>query len=1463
MYLKLKYIISLHFISTLLVYSQNDDKLRVPSFQPVNADHKVKFVPFRLRYLTYADHENDSSKPFWLFRDSASLPIQHGGLMPTDEAKSVLVGDVYEEWVQRYASNLLPSEDYVNAIITDNLQNIYVTGVSFTTYSGADYFTIKYNKRGDTLWTRRYNGPGNGYDEATSIAVDGNGNVLVTGYSFGGASQLDYVTIKYRSDGTIDWIKQYNDSDDSIDIAVAVALDNNGGVYVTGYGYSAGSGQDIVTIKYNTLGAEEWINRYNSGANNNDRATTMCVDSAGNLHVIGYSVSSTTGADYLILNYDSSGVELWSDIFTSPGNGADVATSMTVDHKGNSYVTGYSYQSGTRYDYATLKYDMNGNRKWVTIYNNSLNGNDIATAIGVDQKGNVYVTGSSWDGITSEDYLTIGYDSNGSAQWYARYNGSQNLTDIPIDLVIDDQNEKVYVTGSINYSAGSSRDFTTIKFNVDGRIDWIESYNSPASEDDYATSLALDSKGNIYVAGNSQGIATGYDYLILKYLGNEVDQWPSRFNDGIGNNRVAAMVTDQNGNIYLAGSDSLYCVTVKYDSNGVQKWTSQFGQAQSNATGLVVDDSGNVYVTGYSLSVNGNLDYVTIKYNTDGSQGWVSWYNGTGNKDDRPVAIAIDANQCIYVTGTSGSNGAGNDYVTIKYNSQGNQLWISRYNGADNLDENAVSLALDRNGNTYVTGTGRRSGTSNDFLTVKYNSVGALVWGLYYNGTGNGTDVAKAIAVDNIGNIYVTGRSFGAQFSSDYVMIKYNPLGAQEWITRYNGPENNIDDPVAIVVDKNKDVYITGSSYYQKSGQNYTTIKYNSSGIQQWVRIYNGLGNGNDQAVALLTDEGGNVYVTGTSFGYASSLDFATVKYNSIGTPVWVARYNGFYNLDDEAKALAIDQYGYIYVAGNSVGSTFREDFLVAKYAFSGTSDQLWPVRANGPGMSIDYAKTLYVDTTGNVFVGGTSYNPSSSEDFRVVKYDRTSTLQWSVSSNGPLNNDDNVSSMQLDKVGNVYVTGTLYSAFFACDYGTVKFNKNGNQQWQKVYNGPADSYDFASGIAIDDSSNVFVTGYSIGTPSYDYATVKYNSAGTEQWSVRYNGAANADDLAYALGVDHLGNVYVTGLSYGISTGADFATIKYNSKGVEQWVARYDGPTSGDDRAVAMSVDQEANIYVTGWSVGIDTTYDIATIKYDANGTQLWAVRFSASEKINEQGRAITLDSDGNVYITGISVRTDYSSSDYITIKYDKNGTEQWHAFYDGFAHNEDRPNAIAVDGDGNVYVTGNSIGPDYMFDFATVKYDASGIPQWIARYSACQDCDDQALAISLDRERNVYVAGTSKSTDWSVMSTVKYSKSNTSVEDQLTRIPERFELRQNYPNPFNPVTNFQFSIAPATKRDQLTILKVFDLLGREVATLVNEVKQLGVYSVNWDARVFPSGVYFYRLQSGNFSDVKKMLLIR
>jgi len=134
---------------------------------------------------------------------------------------------VYEAWVATY-NGPGNSYDQANALTVDNSGNVYVTGGSYVSGGFEDYATIKYAPNGDTLWVRRYNGPGNFQDMANDLVVDGSGNVYVTGASGGSGTNQDYATIKYSSAGDALWVRRYNGPGNSIDLATALAVDGSG-----------------------------------------------------------------------------------------------------------------------------------------------------------------------------------------------------------------------------------------------------------------------------------------------------------------------------------------------------------------------------------------------------------------------------------------------------------------------------------------------------------------------------------------------------------------------------------------------------------------------------------------------------------------------------------------------------------------------------------------------------------------------------------------------------------------------------------------------------------------------------------------------------------------------------------------------------------------------------------------------------------------------------------------------------------------------------------------------------------------------------------------------------------------------------------------------------------------------------------------------------------------------------------
>jgi Beta-propeller repeat len=394
--------------------------------------------------------------------------------------------------------------------------------------------------------------------------------------------------------------------------------------------------------------------------------------------------------------------------------------------------------------------------------------------------------------------------------------------------------------------------------------------------------------------------------------------------------------------------------------------------------------------------------------------------------------------------------------------------------------------------------------------------------------------------------------------------------GVQEaWVARYNGPANDGDAPRALALDSLGNVYVTGWSWGSGTGADYATVKYNSAGQQQWVARYNSPGNGQDYPNAMAVDDSGNVYVTGFS-GVSSHC--TTIKYDSAGQEQWVAHYDVPPSGHPSGNAIALDSAGNVYVA-----ATVSEPPYCATIKYDPAGQQQWVS---------NYHRTeplgIGVDAVDNVYVAGTTYS-CPYDDYVTLKYTPAGQEQWIARYNPGVGY-----AMAVDGPGNVYVTGN--GGVNSYEYATVKYNSAGQQQWVAHHN---PGYGFA--LAVDNSSNVFVTGVIDPDTSPDFGTIKYNASGQEQWVARYNGpAGNGSDFAYAIALDGSGNIYVTGTSQrAAGAESDYATIKYDSAGQQQWVARYNSPGNGQDYPNAIAVDKLGNVYVTGSSGG-----DFATVKY-------------------------------------------------------------------------------------------------------------------------------------------------------------------------------------------------------------------------------------------------------------------------
>jgi len=403
---------------------------------------------------------------------------------------------------------------------------------------------------------------------------------------------------------------------------------------------------------------------------------------------------------------------------------------------------------------------------------------------------------------------------------------------------------------------------------------------------------------------------------------------------------------------------------------------------------------------------------------------------------------------------------------------------ISSRQLARSSNDYAYGVATDSSGNVYVAGgtNGGLDGNTNagntDLFVVKYNSSGTKQWTRQLGSSSR--DSANGVATDSSGNVYVTGMTNGGLDGcknagiEDLFVVKYNSSGTKQWTNQLGSSSRDSANDVA--TDSSGNIYVTGTTYWELDGNTSAgkadlfVVKYNSSGTWQWTK-QNGTDR-YDEARGVATDSSGNVYVTGYTEGgldgntSEGKADLFVVKYNSSGTKQWTKQLGTWDS--DFANGVATDSSGNVYVTG----STFRNfdgntsagnaDLFVVKYNASGSKQ--W-TRQLGSS-SRDYANDVVTDSSGNVYVTGTTYGgldgntSAGNADLFVVKYNSSGSKQWTNQLG--TSSTDTANGVTTDSSGNVYVAGGTYGGLDGNtsagvnDLFVVKYNSSGTKQWTR-----------------------------------------------------------------------------------------------------------------------------------------------------------------------------------------------------------------------------------------------------------------------------------------------------------------------------------------------------------------------------------------------------------------------------
>lgn len=310
---------------------------------------------------------------------------------------------------------------YKNITKTDGLGNVYVAGATVNGAGNTDILLAKYNSVGVQLWIRQYAGSANGTDFAADLTVT-NANAFLTGAVTNNTTTMlpDIITISYKHDGTFQWATTYNGVANSLDVGKSIIRDAaNGNIYVTGTSYNTSSNADIITLKYNSSGVQQWANTYNHSSNLDDAGFKVVLKGTTAITVSGAVTIGTNQYKYgTFVCSQTNGSITASTIGTFVTTSSITAVSdFITEASGNSIIVGSMYVAGQGDNMYVQKLGTTLVPAWTYTYNNPSNLDDVAKAVQIDASGNVYITGYSAHATEGRNITTIKLNSSGVQQW--------------------------------------------------------------------------------------------------------------------------------------------------------------------------------------------------------------------------------------------------------------------------------------------------------------------------------------------------------------------------------------------------------------------------------------------------------------------------------------------------------------------------------------------------------------------------------------------------------------------------------------------------------------------------------------------------------------------------------------------------------------------------------------------------------------------------------------------------------------------------------------------------------------------------------------------------------------------------------------------------------------------------------------------------------------------------------------
>jgi len=506
-----------------------------------------------------------------------------------------------------------------------------------------------------------------------------------------------------------------------------------------------------------------------------------------------------------------------------------------------------------------------------------------------------------------------------------------------------------------------------------------------------------------------------------------------------------------------------------------------------------------------------------------------------------------------------------------------------------------------------------------------------------------------------------------------------------------------------------------------------------------------------------------------------------------------------------------------------------------------------------------DLPSQVTVDDSGNIFVVGQSEisnAPATNFDGLVLKYDQYGNLLWArlkhLANWG--GNDIYLRALTTEE-GKVFASGSMqvdntskmYNAMYSSD-GTILWNdtKNYDTYWP-----------YKCRNIFESDSCYFITDVYYASNSLKIALLKYNKLGqfiSVCESQEFIGSP--ENIAFS------GSSFL--MTYSIrNNNYQYHSIvrKINLLGEVEWETLITDTVQSISCVKSIS-DINSDIYSISNKVNDDSSAIYLT-KLNHQGKIVWDTIFVFENNYFGFASDVTISDSGIIKIVGTCTYWDGNTSQWGTFValYDRNGNfiNYKRQIIPYTVQNYTEPK---YDEFGNVYWSfgiQNSMG---YLDILVIKIDETGELEYEFVYSHNNNptYDEEPMDMYIVDEDNFVVSarGAGLAEAYNIL-LLRYGSNFTSIEDKLDPQVTSYCLEQNFPNPFNPSTSIQFAINGI----QFVTLKVYDVLGKEIATLVNEEKPVGNYEAVFNASHLASGIYYYQLRTGDFIQTKKMVLIK